>query len=109
MLSSVKWKIRIAAAELFAQIAGDQFAVEAAILNEDFVGLGAGDDDTRHIDSRHVRLQSLGIAYGAQLLGRQLDANAAQEVVVRMVSGEREDKIVFHSYCAGGRVDYHAI
>src|ERR1035441_10753243 len=97
MLSGVKRKIRVPAPELFAQVSGDQFAVETAIFNEDFIGLGAGYDDPRNVDSWYVRFQSLWIAHRPQLFGRQFDADAAQEVVVGMVSGKRKHKIVFQT------------
>src|ERR1017187_7782288 len=97
MLSGVKRKIRVPSPELLAQVSGDQFAVESAILDEDFVGPGAGYDHARNVDSRDVRFQGLRVAHRAQLFGRQLDADAAQEVVVRMVSGKREHKIIFQA------------
>ena len=42
-----------------------------------------------------VEFQCLGIADGTHLIGGQFDACAAQEIVIGMVAGEREDEIIF--------------
>jgi len=78
-LSGVKRKIRIAAAEPFADMAGDQPAVEASIFNEDFIRPRARNNHSSHVDSRNVRFQVLRIADGTKLFGGQLNAHAAQK------------------------------
>ena len=45
-----------------------QLAVEAAILDEDFVGPLAGDDHSCEIDSRDVALERRGIAHRATVI-----------------------------------------
>src|ERR1700731_3433660 len=96
-LSGVKRKIRVYAAKLLAEMSGDQFAVKAPIFNEDFTRLRSGDDHSRHVDSRNIRFQVLGIADGTKLVRRKFDAYAAEEIEVGMVPSEREHKIVFQT------------
>src|SRR6266853_2839037 len=76
-------------------MSGDQFAVKAPILNEDFTRLRSGDDHSGNVDSRNIRFQVLRIANRTKLFRRKFDPNAAEEIEVRMVPSEREHKIVF--------------
>src|SRR5450755_447038 len=94
MLGGVKRKIWVAAAEFFAQMCGNQFAVEAAVFDEDFVGLGTGYDHSGHVDSGDVRFQAVGSTDGTHLLGRKFDAYATQKIVIWMVASKGEDKVV---------------
>ena len=74
---------------------GDECAVEAAVLDEDFVGALAGDDDAGEIDAGNVALERGGIADRAAVVGLvELDAEPLDEVEVGMVAGEREDEVV---------------
>src|SRR6202023_1875086 len=57
----------------------------------------SGDDHSRHVDSRNIRFQVLGIADGTKLVRRKFDAYAAEEIEVGMVPSEREHKIVFQT------------
>src|ERR1019366_2076003 len=84
-------------------------ALKTAILNEDFVRPRAGDDHSGDVDSRNVRFQVLGIAHGTELFGGKLDAHTAEEIVVGMVSGESEYKIVFQAKRAGRSLQHNAI
>src|SRR5579864_4739292 len=86
--------LRGPAGQLLAQIGGDELAVEASILDEDFIGARAGHDYTRHVDSRHIALQRLRVANRAALLRRKLNSHAGQEVVIGVVAGHGENKIV---------------
>src|SRR5437879_57364 len=94
-LSRVQRKIRIYAPKLLAEMSGDEFAVKAPILNEDFARLRSGDDHSGNVDSRNIRFQVLRIANRTKLLRRKFDPNAAEEIEVGMVPSEREHKIVF--------------
>src|ERR1700688_408357 len=82
-------------------MSGDQFAVKAPILNEDFARLRSGDDHSGNVDSRNIRFQILGIANRAKLFGREFDAHAAEEIEVGMIPSEREHKIVFQMKSSG--------
>src|ERR1700687_542310 len=79
---------------------GDVLAVEAAVLDKNLAGVGAGDDDARHINAGHVGLQRLRVDDGAARVERKLHAEAAQECIVRVVSGERKNEIVFQAHFA---------
>src|SRR6202051_5087513 len=87
----------------------NQLPVEAAVLDENFAGAGAGYDDSGDVDSGDVGFQGRGIADGAELFGGKFDADAAQEIVIGMVSGEPEDKIVGQANRAGWSFQDHAI
>src|SRR5208282_4384484 len=105
----VQREIRIAAAEFLAEMSGDQFTVKAAILDENFVRPSSRDDHSRGVDSRNIRLQGFRIAAGAELLRREFDPDAAQEVVIRMVAGECKYKIVLQSNRPGRRSQDYAV
>src|ERR1700732_4672011 len=94
-LSRVQRKIRVYATELLAEMSGDQFAVKAPILNEDFTRLRSGDDHSGNVDSRNIRFQVLRIADRTKLFRRKFDAHAAEEIEVGMIPSKREHKIVF--------------
>src|ERR1700675_1809334 len=100
-LSSVKRKIRVYAAELLAEVSGDQLAVETAIFNEDFACLRSGDDHSGNIDPRNIRFQALRIADGTKLVRGKFDAYAAEKIVVGMIPSEREHEIVFQTTRSG--------
>src|SRR5258706_2478877 len=96
-LSRVKRKIRVYTAKLLAEMGGDQFPVEAAILSEEFTRPRSGDEHSGNVNSRNIRFQVLGIADRTKLFGGKVDAHAAEEIEVGMVPSEREHKIVFQS------------
>src|ERR1700720_3168483 len=80
---------------------GDQFAVKAPILNEDFTRLRSGDDDSGNVDSRNIRFQILRIANRTKLFRRKFDPHAAEEIEIGMVPSKREYKIVFQTKRSG--------
>src|SRR3974390_1410442 len=84
----------VAAREFLTDVCGDQLAVEASILDENLVRLRARDNHPGHVDSGHVALQRLRIATRTELLRGQLDPDAAEKVVIRMVSRESEYVVV---------------
>src|ERR1700730_1573691 len=100
-LRGVKRKIRIYAAKLLAEMSGNQFAVKAPILNEDFARLRSGDDHSGNVDSRNIRFQVLRIANRTKLLRGKFDAHAAEKIEVGMVPSQREHKIVFQTQRSG--------
>src|SRR6266403_2797218 len=100
-LSRVKREIWIHAAKLLAEVSGNQFAVKAPILNEDFARPRSGDDHSGNVDSRNIRFQILGIADGTKLIRRKFDAHAAKKIVVGMVPSKREHEIVFQTTSSG--------
>src|SRR3984893_18588166 len=100
-LSGVKRKIRVYAAKLLAEMSGDQSAVKAPILNEDFTRLRSGDDHSGNVDCRSIRFQVLRIADGTKLVRGKFDAHAAEEIVVGMLPSQREHKIVFQTTRSG--------
>src|SRR5436305_5538768 len=55
-------------AQFLPQVGGDQLALEAAILYENFVGAGPSDDHAGHVNSRHIALQRFRIAHRPALL-----------------------------------------
>src|SRR5579862_4703204 len=109
MLGGVKRQVSIAAAHLLAQVVGDKLAVEAAILDKYLAGTRAGDDDAGNIHTRNIRFQALRIADGTKLFVRKLDADAAQKIVVGMVSGESKYEIILQSHGAFRRFQHYAI
>jgi len=100
-LSRVKRKSWVYAAKLLAEVSGDQFAVKAPILNEDFTRLRSGDDHSGNVDSRNIRFQILGIANRTKLVRRKFDPHAAEEIEVWMVPSKREHEIVFQTTRSG--------
>jgi len=83
--------------QLSLQIRGNLLAVKASIFDEDFIGAGAGDDHACDIDSTNIAFQRYWIADRAMLLLRQLDAHAAQKIVVRMIADQREHEVVLQT------------
>src|ERR1700686_4933784 len=82
-------------------MSGNQSAVKAPILNEDFTRLRSGDDHSGNVDTRNIRFQVLRIANRTKLFRRKFDAHAAEEVEVGMVPSKREHKIVFQTTRSG--------
>src|SRR5882724_5775696 len=78
----------------------DLLAVEAAVLNEDFVGMHPGHDHARQEDSWAVAFERVRI--DARTLGHRLQADPEfrHEVEVRMISDQREHKIVLERHNA---------
>src|ERR1700678_2821586 len=80
--------------QLAFQVVGDLPAVEAAVLDEDFVGPRAGNNHACYINAGHIALQRYWVANWPALLTRQFNAHAAQKVVVGMVANQGQDKII---------------
>src|SRR5438270_1923824 len=97
-LCGIQRKIGIPAAHLFAEMIRDQLAVEAAIFDEYFAGPRASDNHSRDVHSGDIRFQSLWVAHGTKLFVGKFDSHAPQKIVVGMVSGERENKIIFQAH-----------
>ena len=90
--------------ELAHKVFGDEFAVEAAVLDEDFVGAAAGDDDSSEVDAGDVGFESCGIADWATVVGLvEADTELLQEAEVGVVAGEREDEVVGEGEATEGR------
>src|SRR5438067_1135585 len=91
--------------QLSFQVFGDEFAVEAAVLDEDFVGALAGYDDASEVDAGNVGFERGRVAEWAARVGLvQCDAEALDELEVRVVAGEREDEVVANRERAGRRL-----
>src|SRR6266508_2570664 len=72
----------------------DLSAVKPAILDEDLSRFSARGHDSRQINPRHVRFHRLRVERRLHRLGIDYDAHRAQEIVVGMIAGEREDEVV---------------
>ena len=66
------------------QVGGDLVPVEAAILNKDLVGAGAGNDDAGQVDSGDVAFQSVRIADGQLVGAMEMDAEALKDAQAYM-------------------------
>ena len=96
------------APEFSLEVFGDELAVEAAVLDEDFVRPFAGDDDASEIDAGHVRFEGRWVADGAAVVGLvKLHAETLDEVEVGMVPREREYEVIRNGEAAarGGESD----
>ena len=80
--------------QFLLNVAENLLAVEAAVFDEDFVGIHARDDDAGEIDSRYVAFQGFGVAPGTMGGRVNFHANIAEEAKIGMVAGERENKVV---------------
>src|ERR1035437_10349654 len=96
--------------QLALEVFSDEFAVEAAVLDEDFVGALAGDDDSAEVDSGDVGLERCGVAHGTAVVRVvELHAEALDEVEVGVVAGEGEDEVVGDGQAARGRGDGYVV
>src|SRR5258708_2478064 len=86
--------------QLELQVRGDLLAVEAAVLNENFVGAGAGNNYACHIYSGDIAFERHRIADRTALIFGKLDAHAAQEVIVRVVANQGHDEVVLQAHVA---------
>src|SRR6185437_8578913 len=73
---------------------GDLYAVETAVLNEDFVGAGAGHDDSGEIDTGYVAFERFLVADGEAVDAGTGDAETFEKSEVGMIAGESEDEVV---------------
>ena len=71
--------------------------MEAAVFNEDLVGVPAGNYHAGEINSGNVALAGFRMAVGTGCSGIDFNADAAQEIEVGMVSGERVHVIVLNA------------
>ena len=90
------------------QIGGDEFAVEAAVLDENFVGPRAGDDDPGQIDSRHIALQRYRSTTGFRS-GPSSSRRSFKELEVGMVAGQREHVVVLQRDFTFLRLQLHVL
>src|ERR1017187_9139555 len=89
--------------QLALEVFRDELAVEAAVLDEDFVGALAGDDDSAEVDAGDVRLERGLIANRAAVIGFvELHAEALDEIEVGMVAGEGKDEVIGDGHIAVG-------
>jgi hypothetical protein len=78
------------------KVFSDELAVEAAVFDEDFVGAFAGDDDAAEVDARNIGLERGGIADRASIVGCvECDAERFDESEVGVVTGQREDEVIW--------------
>src|SRR6266852_1679507 len=98
-----------ARSQRLAQMGGDLFAVEAAVLDKDLAGARSGHDYTGHVDAWDIALERDRIAHRPLLLSRQLYADTGQEVEVRMVPGERKNEIVLQALRTSRSIKYDVI
>ncbi len=83
--------------------------MKAAVLDEDFVGVGAGDDDSGQINSRAFALQRLGIRDGLRRGRIQMDPVVGHELEVGAVAGHGKDEIVLDGDFAFRRLQHHFV
>src|SRR6202041_339966 len=84
-------------------------SVEAAILDKNLVGAGAGNNDAGQVDAGDVAFKRHRIAYRLLILSFKTHAHALKKAEVWMVAGEREDKVVLQRLPAMGGFDDHCI
>src|SRR5581483_11481885 len=97
------------AGQLFLQVRGDELPMKPPILNEDLICHRSGDDDPGHVDSRDITFQGRRIAYRPALLRRELDSQAAQEIIIGVIAGKCKNKVVVQVGDAVGRVYHYVI
>src|ERR1700754_2191683 len=85
------------------EMASDERAVEAAVLDEDLVGALARYDDAGEVDAGDVAFERCGIADGAAAVGFvEAYAEFFDKAEVWVVAGEREDELVCEDELALG-------
>ena len=90
--------------ELSSKIFCDELAVEAPVLDKDFVGALAGDDYTGEIDAGDVAFERGRITDRTTIVRLvQRNAEVFDEVEIGMVTGESEDKLIRDGYNTIGR------
>src|SRR5580693_4716844 len=77
-------------------------SVEAAILYKNLVGAGTGNNDASQVDAGNVAFKRHRIAYRLLILSFKTHAHALKKAEVRMIAGEREDKVVLQGLPAMG-------
>src|SRR5882757_4633720 len=87
----------------------DLFSVEASVFNKDLAGARTGHDYTGYVDARKVAFERYGIADGTVLLGRQIDPNAGQEIVIGVVSGQRKNEVIFQALRTSRSVEHNEV
>src|SRR5579864_8413829 len=71
--------------------------MKAPVLNKNFASPRACHNYTCYINSGYIALQRLRIAHRPAFFCGQFDSQALQEVVVGMVSRQRENEVVFQT------------
>src|ERR1039457_7027715 len=76
--------------------------VQAAILNEDFIGARTGHNHSSQVDARHIALQRLRVADRQPVVAFEAHTQLAQKVEVGVVASHGKDKIVLDRLAALG-------
>src|SRR5439155_15653949 len=90
-------KASAAIRELLLDVRHDLLAVKAPVLDEDFVGVPAGNNDAGDVETGHVNLEGLRVTDGTVTFRINLHAGVPQQIDVRMVARQREDKVVLQT------------
>src|SRR5207249_6660651 len=95
--SESRRKASVCIRELLLDVRHDLLAVKASVLDEDFVGVPAGNHDSGKVETGHIALQGLRVAGGTVALGINFDPGVPQQIDVRMVARQRKDKVILQA------------
>src|SRR5258707_568273 len=88
---------------------GNLLAMKPPSLDKNFTSAGTGHNHARNVNARYIAFERLRIAHWTVLLGRKLDADAGKKIVVRVITSERENEIIFQPLRTSGRVEYDEV
>jgi hypothetical protein len=69
--------------------------MEAAVLNENFVGSRSGHNHAGEKNSRDVAFQCLLVASGLAVRALAGDAQRFEKIEIRVLAGEGKDEVIF--------------
>src|SRR5439155_10428163 len=83
--------------ELLLDVRHGLLAVKASVLDEDFVGVPAGNHDSSQVETGHIALEGLRVTGGTVALGINLHSGVPQQIDVRMVARQGKDKVILQA------------